>query len=66
MFINDVDEACNNEDLFFLIFLLQADEIADSATESLTQAYDNLENVCVDNRKPFVIYGFPVPRPPDS
>ena len=40
-FINDVDKACNNEDLFFLIFLLQADEIADSATESLTQAYDN-------------------------
>ena len=49
-FINDVDKACNDEDLFFLIFILQTDEIADSATESLTQAYDDQEIVCMNNR----------------
>ena len=40
-FIDDVDKACNNEDFFFIIYLLQADDIADSIEERLMEAYDD-------------------------
>ena len=42
-FEDEVDKACNNEDFFFIIYLLQADDIADSIEERLLEVYDDLE-----------------------
>ena len=45
-----IDIVCNNEDFSFILCLLQADEKAEEVGDDLEQAYDNLEEVCQDNK----------------
>ena len=49
-FGKDVDKACDNNDLLFIMFFLQADEAAGKVTSCLRQAYDDLEKVCWENK----------------
>ena len=45
-----IDIVCNNEDFSFILCLLQADEKAEEIGIDLGQAYDNMEEVCQDNK----------------
>ena len=49
-FKKSIDIACNSEDFSFILCLLQADEKAEEIGDDLEQAYDNLEEVCQDNK----------------
>ena len=49
-FKKSIDIACNSEDFSFILCLLQADEKAEEVVDDLEQAYNDLEEVCQDNK----------------